>query len=117
MVRTEFEIVSKLMNEFRFILVSSSSCTMTLDRFTNVSQIYGCFFPRDPVTSHIIELYLTMMFQYLESTLYTLVVAMSDKPRTSFQVVRNNLCENGMHKISEQVYFDVYMFIHESQPT
>ena len=34
-----------------------------------------------------------MIFQYLESTLHTLVVAMSDKPRTSFQVVRNNLCK------------------------
>ena len=37
--------------------------------FTNVSQIYGCFFPRDLVTSHFINLYLTMVFQYLEPTL------------------------------------------------
>ena len=29
-----------------------------IDLFTNVnSQIYGCFFPRDLVTSHIINLY------------------------------------------------------------
>ena len=63
-----------------------------IDLFTNVSQIYGCFFPRDLVTSHFINLYLTMVFQYLESTLHTLVVATLDKPWTSFQVVRNNLC-------------------------
>ena len=63
-----------------------------IDLFTNVSQIYGCFFPRDLVMSHFINLYLTMVFQYLESFLYTLVVATLDKPQTSFQVVRNNLC-------------------------
>ena len=34
-----------------------------------------------------------MVFQYLESTLHTLVVAKSDKHRTSFQFVRNNLCK------------------------
>ena len=33
-----------------------------------------------------------MVFQYLESTLHTLVVATSDKPWARFQVVRNNLC-------------------------
>ena len=31
----------------------------TIDLFANVSQIYGCFFPRDLVTSHFINLYLT----------------------------------------------------------
>ena len=78
-----------------------------IDLFTNVNQIYG--FPPPPplgpiVTSHFINLYLKMVFQYLESTLHTLVVATSDKPRTSFQVVRNNICKNGMHTIiSEQV--------------
>ena len=53
----------------------------TIDLFTNVSQIYGCFFPRDLVMSHFINLYLTMVFQYLESTLHTLglLVATSDK--------------------------------------
>ena len=59
-----------------------------IDLFTNVHQIYGCFFPRDLVTSHFINLYLTMVLQYLESTLHTLIVAMSDKPWTRFQVVR-----------------------------
>ena len=44
-----------------------------------------------------------MVFQYLESTLHTSVVATSDKPRTSFQVVRNNLCYYGTHKIREPV--------------
>ena len=63
-----------------------------IDLFTNVSQIYRCFFPQDLVTSHFINLYLTMVFQYLESTLHTLVIATSDKPLTSFQVFRNNLC-------------------------
>ena len=46
-----------------------------LDLFTNVSQIYGCFFPWDLVMSHFINLYLTMVFQYLESTLHKLIVA------------------------------------------
>ena len=61
---------------------------VSIDLFTSVSQIYGCFFPRDLVTSHFINLYLTMAFQYLESTLHTFVASTSDKPRTSFQVVR-----------------------------
>ena len=39
----------------------------------------GCFFPRGLETSHFINLCLKMVFQYLESTLYTLVVATSDK--------------------------------------
>ena len=65
---------------------------ISIDLFTNVSHIYGCFFPRDLVTSHFINLYLTMVFQYLEPTWHTLVVAMSDKPQTSFAVARNNLC-------------------------
>ena len=30
---------------------------------------------------------------------YTLLVAMSGKPPASFQVVKNNLCLKGMHKI------------------
>ena len=51
-------------------------------------------FPRDLVTRHFINLYLTIVFQYWESTLHTCIVAMSDKPWTSFQVVRNNLCSN-----------------------
>ena len=52
----------------------------TIDLFTiNVSQIYGYFFPRDLVTSHFINLYLTIVFQYVESTLHTFIVAMSDK--------------------------------------
>ena len=37
----------------------------TIDLFTNVSQMYGCFFPQDLVTSHFINLYLTTVFQYL----------------------------------------------------
>ena len=49
-----------------------------------------------------------MVFQYLESTLHTLVVAISDKPQTSLQVVRNSLCENGIHEISESVYWFMY---------
>ena len=43
----------------------------SLDLFTNGSQIYEC---------HFINLYLTMVLQYLESTLHTLVVAMWSKP-------------------------------------
>ena len=47
---------------------------MAIDLFTIVSQIYGCFLPRDLVTSHFINLYLKMVFQYLESTACTLAV-------------------------------------------
>ena len=62
-------------------LICKSVCQMCLaiDLFTNVSQIYGFLPPREPLTSHFINLYLTMVFQYLESTLHILVVAMSDK--------------------------------------
>ena len=52
-----------------------------------------------------------MVFQYLESTLHTVVVAMLDKPQTSFQVVRNNLPYNGMQKLvnlSIGKYFSPY---------
>ena len=35
---------------------------------------------------------LIYIFQYLESTLHTLVFATLDKPQTSFQVVGNNIC-------------------------
>ena len=41
--------------------------------------------------SHFIHLLLSMWFLLLVSTLHTLVVAMSDKPRTSFMVIKNNL--------------------------
>ena len=41
--------------------------------------------------SHFIHLLLSMWFLLLVSTLHTLVVATSDKPRTSFAVVKNNL--------------------------
>ena len=35
----------------------------------------------------------------MESSLHTLLVAMSGKPPASFQVAKNNLCLKGMHKI------------------
>ena len=76
-----------------------------IDLFTNVSPIYGCFFLLDLVAIHFTNLYLIMEFQYLESTLHSLVIATSDIPRTSCQVVRNNLFLNGMHNMSEPVYF------------
>ena len=41
--------------------------------------------------SHFIHLLLSMWFLLLVSTLHTLVVATSDKPWTSFAVVKNNL--------------------------
>ena len=41
------------------------SALISIDLFTNVSQIYGCFFPRNLGTSHFINLYLTMLYQYL----------------------------------------------------
>ena len=49
--------------------------------------------------------------QCLESSLHTLLVAMSGKPRESFQVVKNNLCLKGMHiytYITEPVYCAAY---------
>ena len=62
---------------FELIAIGWHSAT---DPFTNVSQICGCFFPRDLVTFHFINLYLTVVFQYLECTLHdTLVVATSHK--------------------------------------
>ena len=33
----------------------------SIDLFTHVSQIYGCFFPQDLVTNHFINLFLTMV--------------------------------------------------------
>ena len=51
----------------------------------------GYFFCLSPVISHFIHLLLSMWFLLLVSTLHTLVVATSDKPRTSFAVVKNNL--------------------------
>ena len=97
-------------NEFIFfseysVLLSILEQQGGIDRFTSDSHMYGCFFPRELVTSYFINLYLAMVFQYLESFLHTLVVATSDKPWTSFQVVRNFRCWNGMHKISEPVYW------------
>ena len=56
-----------LSNDRDIFMITSDNCS--IDLFTNVSQIYGCFFPRDLVTSHFINLYLTMVFQYLETTL------------------------------------------------
>ena len=47
-----------------------------------------------------------MLFQYLKFILHISVVATSDKPQTSFHVIRNYFCLNGMHKISELVYSD-----------
>ena len=38
--------------------------------------------------NHFINLYLTIVFQYLESTLHTLVVAKSDIPQTFGQAFR-----------------------------
>ena len=72
--------------------LENRSTVLPIELFTNVSQIYGCFFHPDLVMRHFINLYLTMVFQYLESILHALVVATLDKPQTSFQVVRNNLC-------------------------
>ena len=43
----------------------------TIDLFTNVSQINGCFSLGTMVTNNFINLYLTMVFQYFESTLHT----------------------------------------------
>ena len=82
----------------------------------NVSQIYGCFFPRGLVTSHFINLHVhvgtyivTMVFQYLESTLHTLVVATSDK----LSGCQEQPLLNGMHKISEPVYYCISCYFHE----
>ena len=51
------------------------------------------------MTSYSINLLFINEHQCLESSLHTLLVAMSGKPPASFQVVKNNLCLKGMHKI------------------
>ena len=55
-------------------------------------QLNGYFFCLSPVISHFIHLLLSMSFLLLVSTLHTLVVATSDKPRTSFAVVKTTFC-------------------------
>lgn len=59
--------------------------------------------------SNSINLLFMNELHYLESSLHTgtLLVAMSGKSQTSFQVVKNNLYFNSMHKfeyVSETVY-------------
>ena len=57
-----------------------------LDLSTNFSKIYGCFFPRVLVTSNFINLLvpnITMVFQYVESTLHTSFEAASDHGPTT----------------------------------
>ena len=44
------------------------------------------------MTSYSINLFSINELQFLESSLHILLVAMSGKPRASFQVVTNNLC-------------------------
>ena len=51
------------------------------------------------MTSYSINLLFINEHQCLESSLHTILVAMSGKPPASFQVVKNNLCLKGMHKI------------------
>ena len=51
-----------------------------------VKLFYGRFFPRDLVTSHFINLYLTMVVQYLESTLHTLDFATWTNLRQAFRL-------------------------------
>ena len=51
------------------------------------------------MTSYSINLLFINEPQCLESSLHTLLVAMSNKPPASFQVVKNNLCLKGVHKI------------------
>ena len=93
-----------LLSTFPFPGITSNALQTWIDLFINVSQIYGCFFPRDLVTSHL-TCTQQWYFNTPESTLhYTLVIATSDKP-TSFQVVRDNLCWNGMHKGSEPTFW------------
>ena len=57
--------------------------------------MYGCFFPRGLLTNRLaIDMFLTMFIQYMEVTLYILVVATSGNPLASFI----NLWQCGMHK-------------------
>ena len=55
------------------------------------------FLPWDLVTSPFINLYIPNNGISIHGIHIALVVTMSDKPQTSFQVVRNNLFSNGMH--------------------
>ena len=64
---------------------------MSIRHFCNVFKLMDISSALSPVISHFIQLLLSMWFLFLVSTLHTLVVATSDKPRTSFAVVKNNL--------------------------
>ena len=86
--------------------MSSQSETQGYSQFHNrpvqriVTNIYGCFFHGDLVTSHVINLYLTIVLKYLESTLHTVLFAMSDK---LFRFSGTTFVKNGMNNISEPV--------------
>ena len=67
---------------------------LPINQFTNHIQIYGFFFLGGLVTSYSISLFIMNTFQYLESNLHTLVVAILGKPRESSQVVNNKNCLN-----------------------
>ena len=89
-----------LSNDRDIFMITSDNCS--IDLFTNVSQIYGCFFPRDLVTSHFINLYLTMVFQYLETTLLLYRTNLGQAFRLSGITFVKMVYR--MHKISEPVY-------------
>ena len=63
----------------------------TINRF-KCSQMCGFCCPRDLVMGYPINLSRIVAILYFESSLHTLVVAISGKPQASFQVARNNLC-------------------------
>ena len=54
--------------------------------------------------SYSFSLYHLKTFQYVESSLHKFVVVTLGKPRASFQVVKNNLCEESLHKILIYAY-------------
>ena len=63
-------------------LFLSISCNRPALFTSTVSQIYGCFFPQDLVTSHFNNVP-NNGIQYLESTLHTLVLSTSAFVQTS----------------------------------
>ena len=64
------------------------------DEFANVFKLIVVSFQAGLVSSYFISIFIMNTFQYLESNLHTLVVAILGKPRESSQVVNNKNCLN-----------------------
>ena len=81
----DFRNVFKLTRSLR---EPGGPCTKSMEvSKSRMERVNGYFFCLRPVISHFIQMLLSMWFLLLVSTLHTLLVATSYKPRTSFAVV------------------------------